>query len=105
MNQTPEQRPGFQIQERRNRCGGSPGGGGGGRRARRRGSRGEPRADECRCRRKGDDGEVRGVVPEQLLLLAFSVENDNTMAAIPRSAQRTADPGDGDLEDFAAVFL
>jgi hypothetical protein len=105
MNQTPERRPGFQIQERRNRCGGSPGGGGWGRRARRRGSRGERWADDCRCQRKGDDGEVRGVVPEQLLLLASSVEDKGTTAApSARSTRRTAVPSDGKLEDFPVGF-
>jgi hypothetical protein len=37
---------------------------------------------------KGDDGKVRGIVLEQLPLLAFSVENDNTMAA-PSRARRS----------------
>jgi hypothetical protein len=51
---------------------------------------------------KGDDGKVRGIVLEQLPLLAFSVENkDTTAAPSPYSARRTATRNDG----AAAIFL
>jgi hypothetical protein len=51
------------------------------------------------------NGEVRGVIQEQPLLLTFSVENKNTTVAPSTcSARLTAALGDDELEDFPAMF-